>query len=374
MRVPFADLTRLHQPLRRDIEAAIEKILDENSYIMGSEVAAFEADFARFCGVRHAIGVANGTDALVVALKALGVGAGDEVITVPNTFIATSEAVTQTGASVRFVDVDPRTSTIDPNRLADAITPRTRALIPVHLYGQAANMDAVGEIAKRHSLFVIEDAAQAHGATWAGRPVGSFGDCATFSFYPGKNLGAIGDAGAIVTQRDDLAEKLRALRDHGRAPGSKYGHAMEGFNARMDTIQAAVLRVKLAHLARWNVSRQQAARRYAELLAGIDGVVLPAIAAPATHVFHLYVVQAARRDRLQDFLKANGVSTGIHYPIPLHLQPAYAHLGLRKGSFPVTEALAARILSLPMFADMTEPEQAWVAEQIKAFQRAPIHA
>ena len=369
MRVPFADLKRVHEPLKAAIQAAMQEVIDADAFIMGPAVAAFETDFARFCKVKHAIGVASGTDALIVALHALGVGKGDEVIVPANTFIATSEAVTTVGASVRFVDVDPETYNIDVDAVERAINSRTRAIIPVHLYGQMANIDRVVEIARENSLFVIEDAAQAHGATWNGKPVGAVGDCACFSFYPGKNLGAFGDAGAIVTNDDELAVRLQQLRNHGRAPGAKYEHAIEGYNARIDTLQAAILRVKLAQLGKWNESRRQAAGWYAQALQGVEGITLPVIAPQAEHVFHLYVVQVEQRDEFQAFLRQNGVATGIHYPIPLHLQPAYAHLGARAGSLPVCEAQAERIVSLPMYAHMTQAEVAYVAEKVREFQQ-----
>ncbi len=373
MHVPFADLNRMHAPLREGIEAAIRRVIDTNGYIMGPEVTAFEKEFAAFCTSPHAVALSSGTEALVLSLLALGVGAGDEVITVPNTFIATSEAISTTGATVRFVDVDPRTYTMDPNRLEAALTPKSRAVIPVHLYGQPADMEAILDIARRHGLFVIEDAAQAHGARWSGQPMGSFGHCTCFSFYPGKNLGAMGDAGAVVTQDDDLALRLAELRDHGRARGAKYEHAREGVNARMDAMQAAILRVKLVQLAAWNSSRQRAAARYGQLLRGCDGITLPFVAPQAEHVYHLYVVQTERRDALQAFLKQQGVATGIHSPIPLHRQPAYAHLELAAGSFPVAEAQAERSLSLPMFAAMRDDEIAYVADKIREFQTTPVH-
>jgi dTDP-4-amino-4,6-dideoxygalactose transaminase len=298
------------------------------------------------------------------------VGPGDEVITVPNSFIATSEAVTAVGARVRFVDVDPRTYTIDPELLEAAITPRTRAVIPVHLYGQPANMEAVNDVAKRHSLFVVEDAAQAHGATWKGVRVGGLGHCACFSFYPGKNLGAFGDAGAVVTNDGELANRLRRLRNHGRDLGSKYEHAEEGFNFRLDSLQAAVLSIKLQHLGAGNENRRKLARAYAKHLGDSPEVALPYVAPEAQAVFHLYVVQVDKRDELQVYLKSQGVATGVHYPIPLHQQPAYGYLALHAGSFPVVERQASRILSLPMFAEMTETEVEYVAKKVKEFHHS----
>jgi dTDP-4-amino-4,6-dideoxygalactose transaminase len=370
MRVPFADLSRQHLALKREIDAAIAGVIERSSFIMGPEVSTFEDEFAHFCGVKHAVGVSNGTEALVLALRALGIGPGHEVITVPNSFIATSEAVTAVGATVRFVDVDPKTYTIDVEKLEAAVTPRTGAVIPVHLYGQAANMDAVLEVSRRHHLKVVEDAAQAHGARWNGRKVGGFGDCACFSFYPGKNLGAFGDAGAVVTNDSEIAGRIARLRNHGRDPGSKYEHSQEGFNARIDSLQAAILSVKLRQLTDWNHRRRAVARAYFQQLGGCEEIGLPFTRPEAEHVFHLFVIQVEKREELQRFLKSEGVASGVHYPVPLHLQPAYTYLGLGPGSYPVTESLSNRIVSLPMFAEMTDAEVEYVTSKVLQFQRS----
>ncbi len=356
MKVPFLDLKLQHEPLRAEIEAAIGKVLDTCAFAGGPFVADFEKEFAAFCGSKHAIGVGNGTDALWVALLALGVGPGDEVITAPTTFMATAEAISYTGATPVFADVDPVTYNLDPARLKDALTPRTKAILPVHLFGQSADMDPILEFAREHGLFVVEDASQAHGAEYKGRRVGVFGHAGCFSFYPGKNLGAIGEAGGIVTDDPLLAERMRVLRDHGQI--RKYHHTEIGWNARMDGIQGAVLRIKLAHLARWNTLRRAHARRYVELLQDCESVVLPVEAGYARHVYHVFAVRVSDRDAVLANLGEMGIGCGIHYPVPVHRQPAYSRLGLGPGSFPIAEGCADQFLSLPMFAELT-------AEQIE---------
>jgi dTDP-4-amino-4,6-dideoxygalactose transaminase len=367
MKIPLVDLKAQYASIKPEIDAAVHRVLDETDFINGSAVPKFEKSFASYCGTRSAVALANGTDALQLSMLALGVGQGDEVITAVNTFIATSEAISATGARPVFVDNDPRTYTIDVKRIEEKITARTKAIIPVHLYGQPASMDAINEIAARHTLSVIEDAAQAHGASFKGKTAGTLGRLACFSFYPGKNLGAYGDAGAIATNDESLADKVRMLANHGRL--KKYEHEMEGYNSRLDTLQAAVLSVKLRHLRTWTEKRQQNASTYSKLLAGAPDIVTPFIQADATHVFHLYVVRVQQREKVQQALKEAGITTGIHYPIPLHMQPAYKHLGLPTGSFPVAERFAGEILSLPMYPELSADQIAFICETlIKACQ------
>lgn len=329
----------------------MQRVLDRADFVLGSDVAAFEEEFAAYCETADAVGVDSGISALELGMRALGIGPDDEVITPANSFIASSSAISFTGATPVWVDVDPTTHTIDVDEIVPAITERTKALMPVHLYGQAADMDPIMEIARAHRLAVIEDACQAHGARYKGRRVGQFGDCAAFSFYPGKNLGAYGDAGMLTTNRADIAESVRTMRNYGQR--RKYDHAVLAWNRRLDTIQAAILRVKLHYLDAWNAARHRHASRYAALLAG-TGLTLPECADYAEHVYHLYVVQCDRRDELLQFLGVHGVAAGTHYPIPIHLQEAYRSHGKRLGDFPVTERSAARLLSLPMYPELSE--------------------
>jgi dTDP-4-amino-4,6-dideoxygalactose transaminase len=359
--IPFVDLQAQYRSIRSEIDEAVGRVLSNASFVLGREVAAFEEAFGSYIGARFCIGVSNGTAAIQLALTACGIGAGDEVIVPANTFFATAEAVSTAGATPVFVDADAVSYTIDVRQIEDAITPATRAIIPVHLYGQAADLDPILEIARRHNLIVIEDAAQAHGARYKGRRVGTFGQAATFSFYPGKNLGAYGEGGAVVTNDEEVARRLRLLRDHGSE--RKYHHEIIGYNSRLEGIQAAVLCVKLAHLERWNALRHEHAERYDALLAD-SGLVLPREMNYARHVYHLYVVQAEERDALQADLNRAGVQTGIHYPVPIHLQPAYAFLGHAHGSFPESERQAARVLSLPMFPELTDEQIRTVAEAV----------
>lgn len=368
MRVPFVDLKAQLDSIRPEIDAGIAEVLDTTAFIQGKQVREFEAAFADYLGATHAIGVGNGTDALYLALRASGIGPGDEVITAANTFIATTEAITGVGASIVLVDIDPESYTIDPALIEAAITPRTKAIIPVHLYGQPADMATIMEIANRHNLLVIEDACQAHGAWYEGRRAGTIGHVGCFSSYPGKNLGAYGDAGVIATNDDDLAARLRMLANHGSQ--QKYHHEIEGWNSRLDTIQAVVLSVKLPHLDAWNERRRQHAERYSELLAG-SGVKTPTIQ-HGDHVWHLYVIETEDRDELGRRLAEQGIATGVHYPIPLHLQPAYQHLGYAAGAFPVTERVAARILSLPMFPELTDEQITLVADAVHANVAAAV--
>ena len=365
--IPLVDLHAQYTNIRADIDRAIQTIIDTSSFVMGPAVRQFEGAFAAFCGVTHCVGVSNGTAALELALRALGIGPGAEVITAAHTFIATAEAISNVGAKPVFVDIDPETYTITPAAVAAAITPATRALLPVHIYGQPADMTGLNALAKQHSLAVIEDAAQAHGATWQGQRAGSLADMACFSFYPGKNLGAYGDAGAVTTNNDGLAESVRLLRNHGRR--SKYVHDIVGTNERIDTLQAAILAAKLPYLSEWTSRRQALAARYNELLADAE-VVLPTVAAGVTSAWHLYVIRTPQRDQLLQFLKEHGVEGGIHYPVPLHLQPAYAHLGYQRGDLPVTEVVADTCLSLPLYPEMTTAQQDHVVELIYTFLKA----
>lgn len=364
MGVPFVDLKAQYAALKPELDSAIQDVLVRCDFIFGKDVAAFEEEFARYCDAAHAIGVSTGTDALRLALLAAGIGPGDEVITAANTFIATTEAISQVGATFRLVDVDTRTFNMEPGEVDAAVTPRTKALLPVHLYGQPADMDPILAVAQRRGLLVIEDACQAHGARYKGRRAGSMGDLAAFSFYPAKNLGAYGDAGAVVTHSPDLARQVRLLQNHGQK--SKYEHVTEGYCNRLDTIQAAVLRVKLRYLDDWNARRRQVAAWYDERLADLP-VVRPSVADGVEHVYHLYVIRTEDRDALQAHLAERGIGTGLHYPIPLHLTEAYRDWGFRRGQFPVTERAAQEILSLPMFAEMTESQVDEVADAMRAF-------
>ncbi len=352
MNIPLIDLKAQYQSIKADVDAAIQRILDNTSFIMGSEVATFETHFAAYMQAKHAIGVANGTDAILLTLVALGIQSGDEIITSPHTFIASVEPMMQLGAKPVFVDIDSATYNMNPALIEAAITPRTKAIIPVHLYGQPANMPAIKAIADKHHLMIIEDCAQAHGAEYDGQRVGSWGNAACFSFYPGKNLGAYGDAGAIITNDDGLAAHLRELRDHGSR--TKYEHSVIGYNSRLDAMQAAILDVKLGHIEAWTELRRQHARAYTQALAGIPGVVTPTADARGRHVYHLYVIRVpGEREAAFNQLRDAGIGVGIHYPVPLHLQPALAGLGYHVGDFPEAEAAASSIISLPMYPELT---------------------
>ena len=365
MKVPFLDLKAQYESIRGEIAEAIQQVLDRTAFAGGPFVAQFEKEFAAFCGTQFAAGVGSGTDALWMALLGLGIGPGDEVITVPDTFIATAEAISYCGAKPVFVDVDPATYNMDPTKLEAAITGKTRAIIPVHLFGQMADMDPILAIARKHRLFVVEDASQAHGAEYKGRKAGSIGDAGCFSFYPGKNLGAYGEAGAVVTGNEELDRKMRMLRDHGQA--KKYHHTMVGWNARMDGIQGAVLSVKLRHLDAWTENRRRNARIYDELLKGIAGVAAPVEAGCGKHVYHIYAIRVPGRDRMIAALAEQDIHCGIHYPIPLHLLDAYKSLNLGKGSFPVAERSAAEFVSLPMYPELTPAQIDRVAGGIATF-------
>jgi len=365
MQVPFLDLSAQHQALSEEINAAIQEVIDCSAFAGGPFVAAFEEDFAAFCESKFAIGVGSGTEALWLVLLALGVGEGDEVITVPSTFMATAEAISFANATPVFVDIHERTYTLDPALLERAITPAMRAIIPVHLFGQMADMDPIMEIARRHGLYVIEDACQAHGAEYKGRKAGSIGDAGCFSFYPGKNLGAFGEAGAVVTNNGELKKKLQILRDHGQS--KKYNHAVIGWNARMDGIQGAVLRVKLKQLARANACRRANARLYGQHFADLSELITPAVADYASHVYHVYAVRVKGREALMRSLADDQIGCAIHYPVPVHLQEAYRALGLGRGMFPVAEKCADEFVSLPMFPELTPAQIAMVAGKVKAW-------
>jgi len=363
LQVPFNDLKAQYLSIKPSIDAAIAAVVDSVAFVGGKEIAAFEREFEQFCGGGHGVAVGNGTDAIFLALHALGIGAGDEVITVSHTFIATVEPVLWLGARPVFVDIRDDTCNIDPERIEAAITPRTRAIIAVDLYGQPADMDPIVEIARRRGLKVIEDAAQAAGARYKGRRAGLLGDIATFSFYPGKNLGAYGDGGFVLTGDPELALKVRLLHDHGRDRGQKYEHAIVGLNSRLDTLQAAILRCKLPHLDRWNERRRTIAAHYTDRLRNVVGT--PVDLPDTESIHHLYVVRSPRRDILQARLKERGVGTGLHYPVPVHRQPPIVALDLGKNALPVTDMVAKSILSLPIYAEMTDAQVEYVCDAVR---------
>jgi dTDP-4-amino-4,6-dideoxygalactose transaminase len=367
--IPFVDLKAQYHSIKNEIDTAILSVLENSRFILGPDVIEFEKAFASYCQVEYAIGVNSGTSALHLALLAAGIGAGDEVITVPFTFVASVAAVTYANARPVFVDIDPRSFTIDPSKIEAAITPRTKAILPVHLYGQVADMDPILEIARRRKLRVIEDAAQAHGAEYRGKRAGSLGEFGCFSFYPGKNLGAYGEGGAVVTNSAEGARMLRLLRDWGAE--KKYEHIVKGYNYRLEGIQGAVLRVKLRHIEAWTEARRANARRYDQALDG-SGIETPAEMPYARHVYHVYAIRTAERERLQQHLQESGIQTGIHYPKPVHLLPAYSDLGYREGQFPHSERAARETLSLPMYAELPESAAAEVASAIRAFTAAKV--
>lgn len=384
MLIPFVDLKAQHLSLKKEIDTAIQNVINETAFIKGKHVENFENNFAEYCGVKYCIGVGNGTDALFIALKALGIGPGDEVITAANSFIATSEAITMTGAKPVFCDIDENTYNIDPEKVNELLKERAtnkksrltelpKAIIPVHLYGQPVDMDSILKIARDYNLYVIEDAAQAHGAVYYSRQssagscitphrVGSMGDIGCFSFYPGKNLGAYGDAGAIVTNNEELAIKARMFANHGRI--NKYDHEFEGVNSRMDGIQGAILNVKLKYIEEWNKKRYENACSYRKYLDGVDNIILPYIPDKGSHVFHLFVIRTNRRDELQQKLKEKGISTGIHYPIPLPYLKAYSYLKHKTEDFPVALKCSKEILSLPMFPELTHEQIEYISDCI----------
>jgi len=360
--IPPIDLARQYQALQVEIETAVNRVLLGGWFVLGEETRAFEAEFAAYVGVTHGVGVASGTDALALALRAVGVEAGDEVVTVSHTAVATVVAVEQAGARPIFVDIDPATFTLNPTQLEAAISPRTQAVVPVHLYGHPADMEAILAVTQQHDLAVVEDCAQAHGARYRGQRVGSFGDAAAFSFYPTKNLGAAGDGGMVVTNRSDVAERLRLLRQYGWA--RRYVSQVRGSNSRLDELQAAILRVKLRYLEAWNERRRELAAWYATLLANTS-LVVPRAVGDVTHVYHLYVVRAQERDLLLADLHEHGIGAQVHYPVPVHLQPAYADLGFGPGSLPETEQAAKEVLSLPLYPEMTEEAIESIVEAIQ---------
>jgi dTDP-4-amino-4,6-dideoxygalactose transaminase len=374
MKIPFIDLKAQYESIKLEINDAIQQVLDSCAFAGGPFVQAFEKQFAEFCGCDHCIGVGSGTEALWLALLALGVGPGDEVITVPNTFIATAEAISFCGAVPVFIDIDEKTYTMDPQKLEDYLKtrnlkPETRnrpkAIIPVHIFGQTADMDPIMAIARKHGLYVIEDACQAHGAEYRGQPAGSMGDAGCFSFYPGKNLGAYGEAGAVNTNNAELAEKIAILRDHGQT--KKYYHKWIGWNGRMDGLQGAVLSVKLKYLPAWNQARREKAEMYNDLLAGIDSLVLPYAADDAKHVYHVYAIRTQNRDALLKYLADENIYCGIHYPVPIHLQTAYSNMGVKNNNLKVSERTAYELLSLPMYPELKEEQQIKVRDKIKEF-------
>ncbi|MFC1510851.1 DegT/DnrJ/EryC1/StrS family aminotransferase [Candidatus Margulisiibacteriota bacterium] len=362
MKIPFVDLKAQYRSIKEEIDAAMQCVIENTSFVMGEEVEAFEKEFAQFCEAKFAIGVSSGTDALHLALLACGVRPGDEVITVPNTFIATTEPISHCGARPVFVDINPKTYNIDVGKIEARITPKTKAIIPVHLYGQPTEMDPIIALARKHNLKVVEDACQAHGAAYKGKRVGGIGDLGCFSFYPGKNLGAYGDGGMITTNNDELARKARLLRNHGRE--DKYQHLIEGYCHRLDNLQAAILRAKLKRLDAWNGARRRAAKLYNNLLSG--SVVIPYEPNWAKGVYHLYVVRVKERSQLQLKLKEKDIATGVHYPLALHLQPAYQHLGCKRGDFPVAETAQEEILSLPIYPEITPEQINCIAMEVKA--------
>lgn len=361
--IHLVDLQAQYATIKPEIDTALERVISRASFILGDEVSGFEEKFAAYCGSRHAIGVASGTAALRLALAACGIGAGDDVITTPHTFIATAEAIAHTGARPIFADIDPATYNIDPNKLEAAITPQTRAIVPVHLYGRPAPMQEILTIASRHRLRVIEDACQSHGARSGDKRAGAMGDAGCFSFYPGKNLGAFGDAGMVITDNQQCAARVRSLRDHGRA--EKYVHDTLGFGERLDGLQAAVLDVKLRHLEDWTERRRAAADTYRQLLAGQPLILPPEDDEQTASVYHLFVIRVRQRDRVLGALKAANIGAGIHYPLPVHMQPAFSYLGYQRGDFPHSERAADEILSLPLYPEITTAQLEAVAAAVR---------
>ncbi|MBI4854198.1 MAG: DegT/DnrJ/EryC1/StrS family aminotransferase [Acidobacteria bacterium] len=365
MQVPFVDLKAQYKSIKTEVNQAISNVLENCNFILGQEVEEFEKNFAKFIGIDYAIGVSNGLDALKIALEVLGIGYKDEVIIPANTFIATALAVSAVGAKPVLVDINTKTYNIDTSLIEDAITAQTKAIMPVHLYGQAADMKAIIDIAKKHNLEIVEDAAQSHGSHYNGFSTGTFGKIGCFSLYPGKNLGAYGDAGIIVTADKNLAAKISRLRNYGQK--QKYYHSEKGLNNRLDTLQAAVLNVKLKYLTEWNSKRAYNAKLYSEYLSDLEEVKTPQIALDRDHIFHLYVVRVKEREKLQKFLLEKGITTIIHYPVPIHLQEAYSDLGYQKGAFPITEAFAEEIVSLPMFPELSQEQIQYTCSMIKEF-------
>ncbi|MCF7907843.1 MAG: DegT/DnrJ/EryC1/StrS family aminotransferase [Candidatus Omnitrophica bacterium] len=366
MNVPFVDLQIQYRKLSKEINQRLIETVESGSFILGESVQKFEQEFANYCGAKHAVGIASGTAALFLSLKSLGVGRGDEVITPANTFIATALAIYYTGAKIILVDIDEETYNLDIKKTEAVINSKTKAILPVHLYGQPIDLEPLLALAKKHNLIVVEDACQAHGAEYKGKKVGGFGNAAAFSFYPGKNLGAFGDAGIVVTNDEKVKDELIMLRNYGQK--QKYHHLVKGYNSRLDTIQAEILRVKLGYLDQCNEERRKSAQVYKTLLQSIsDRILIPKEMSSVKHVWHLYVIRAEKRDDLQEYLKKAGISTGIHYPIPIHLQPAFSDLDYKKGDLPVTEKTADQILSLPMYPGLKEEQIEYVVKKISDF-------
>ena len=364
--MPFVDLRRQYQTIKDEVNAQIQKVLEGGQFILGENVRLFEEEFANYCNVKYAVGVASGSDALIFALRATMETEGD-VITVPNTFISTVDAIVENGLKPVFVDVDPETHNIDVRRVGKMMTKATKAILPVHLYGQPTEMGPILELASKYGIIVVEDACQAHGAEYQGRKVGGFGDVGCFSFYPAKNLGAYGDGGMAITNNEEIAERIRRLRNYGQK--EKCLHMLRGYNSRLDEIQAAVLRVKLHYLDRWNERRRNIAKLYGELLDDAEELATPSEMDSTKHVYHLYVVRCQHRDELQQWLASKGISTGLHYPIPIHMTDAYKSLGYSRESFPITERYAEEILSLPMFPELRDEEVEFVSDAIREFYR-----
>uniref|UniRef100_A0A7C4VV60 DegT/DnrJ/EryC1/StrS family aminotransferase n=1 Tax=Fervidobacterium pennivorans TaxID=93466 RepID=A0A7C4VV60_FERPE len=365
MKVPFLDFSKMNEEIRDEIKEAFDRVFESKWYILGKEVEEFERQFASYCGVKHCIGVGNGLEALMLILKGYGIGPGDEVIVPSNTYIATALAVSYVGAKPVFVEPDLETYNINPKLIEEKITDKTRAIIAVHLYGQAAEMDEISDIARRYNLKVIEDAAQAHGAEYKGRKTGSLGDAAGFSFYPGKNLGGFGDGGAVTTNDDELAEKIRYLRNYGSI--KKYHHVYKGHNSRLDEMQAAFLRVKLNYLDKWNEERRKIAKLYLENIKN-ESIILPKEADSRKHVWHLFVIRTKKRDELQKYLEEKEIGTLIHYPIPMHLQKAYSDFNMKEGDLPIAEKISKEVLSLPMWPGMTEGQIQYVIDTLNNWE------
>jgi len=363
----FVDLTSQYKTIKKEIDEAVKRVLDSAVFIGGSEVEEFEKEIAEFCNVRYAIGLNSGTDALFLSLKSLNIGPGDEVITTPFTFIASAGIIANCGAKPVFVDIEPKTFNIDPLKIEKAITKKTKAIIPVHLFGQMADMDEIMEIAKKYKLAVIEDAAQAIGAEYKGRKTGTIGDCGCFSFFPSKNLGAYGDGGMVITNNQELAEKIRLLKNHGSSPKEKYLNLVLGTNSRLDSLQAAILRVKLKYLEQWNKKRAKIASYYNKNLKRMGDIVTPSIERNRNHIFHQYTIRTKYREKLQKYLKENDVPTMIYYPLPLHLQPAFRYLKYKKGDFSETEKAAKEVLSLPIYPELSKKDQDFIIKKIKDF-------
>ena len=367
MNIPLVDLKVQYLSIKSEIDAAVEKVLNSGAFIGGKFVEKFEKDFASSCHTKYAVALASGTDALYLGLRALRIKPGDEVITSPFTFIATAEAIERSSASVVFADIDEKTYNISPAEIEKRITTRTRVIMPIHIFGQPADMTAINSIAKRHNAVVFEDACQSHGALWNGRPAGSLSRCAAFSFYPSKNLGAYGDGGAFTTDSAELARNMRLLRDHGRK--GRYLHSVKGVNSRLDALQAAILTVKLRHLNDWNSKRREAAKLYTRFLADSPEIITPHISDSAQSVFHVYAVRVPKRDRVVAKLEENGIHAGVHYPLPVHLQPAFRHLKIKKGSYPVCERVCRSVISLPIYPEITKTQIEFVSETLKRIIR-----